>query len=117
MRGKKALIVGDDKQVSPTPVGIEDRKIIQLRTTFLTDLPFADQMDPGTSLYELGGMIFPGNAIILREHFRCVEPIIRFSSRFYDKSLNSLARSHCIRTPRSPAHRHLRPLWQKGAGD
>ena len=87
MRGKKALIVGDDKQVSPTPVGIEDRKIIQLRTTFLTDLPFADQMDPGTSLYELGGMIFPGNAIILREHFRCVEPIIRFSSRFYDKSL------------------------------
>ena len=45
MRGKKALIVGDDKQVSPTPVGIEDRKIIQLRTTFLTDLPFADQMD------------------------------------------------------------------------
>ena len=87
MRGKKALIVGDDKQVSPTPVGIEDRKIIQLRTTFLTDLPFADQMDPGTSLYELGGMVFPGKAIILREHFRCVEPIIRFSSRFYDKSL------------------------------
>ena len=32
-------------------------------------------------------MVFPGKAIILREHFRCVEPIIRFSSRFYDKSL------------------------------
>jgi very-short-patch-repair endonuclease len=87
MRGKKVLIVGDDKQVSPTVIGIEDRKIVQLRTTFLTGLPFADQMDPATSLYELGGMVFPGKAIMLREHFRCVEPIIRFSSRFYPTPL------------------------------
>ncbi len=87
LRGKKVLIVGDDKQVSPTVIGIEDRKIIQLRTTFLTGLPFADQMDPGTSLYELGSMVFPGKAIMLREHFRCVEPIIRFSSRFYPTPL------------------------------
>lgn len=50
LRGKKVLIVGDDKQVSPTLVGIEDRKIVQLRTTFLTGIPFADQMDPATSL-------------------------------------------------------------------
>lgn len=87
MRGKKVLIVGDDKQVSPTVIGIEDRKIVQLRTTFLTGLPFADQMEPATSLYELGGMVFPGKAIMLREHFRCVEPIIRFSSRFYPTPL------------------------------
>ena len=87
LRGKKVLIVGDDKQVSPTPIGIEDRKIVQLRTTFLTGLPFADHMDPATSLYELAGMIYPGRAIILREHFRCVEPIISFSSRFYPKPL------------------------------
>lgn len=87
MRGKKVLIVGDDKQVSPTVVGIEDRKIVQLRTTFLTGLPFADQMEPATSLYELGGMVFPGKAVMLREHFRCVEPIIRFSSRFYPTPL------------------------------
>ena len=33
LRGHKLLIVGDDKQVSPTPVGIEDRKITQLRST------------------------------------------------------------------------------------
>jgi very-short-patch-repair endonuclease len=81
------LIVGDDKQVSPTPVGVEDRKVLQLRTTFLTGIPFADQMDPATSLYELAGMVYPGRAIILREHFRCVEPIISFSSRFYPKPL------------------------------
>jgi hypothetical protein len=32
-------------------------------------------------------MVFPGKAIMLREHFRCVEPIIRFSSRFYPRPL------------------------------
>jgi very-short-patch-repair endonuclease len=87
LRGKKLLIVGDDKQVSPSHVGLEERKIIQLRTTYLGGLPFADQMEPLTSLYELGGMLFPGKTILLREHFRCVEPIIRFSSRFYDDKL------------------------------
>lgn len=87
LRGKKVLIVGDDKQVSPTPIGIEDRKIAQLRTTFLASIPFANQMDPATSLYELAAMIYPGRAIILREHFRCVEPIIGFSSRFYPRPL------------------------------
>jgi very-short-patch-repair endonuclease len=87
LRGEKVLIVGDDKQVSPTVIGIEDRKVLQLRTTFLSGIPFADQMDPATSLYELAGMVYPGRAIILREHFRCVEPIISFSSRFYPKPL------------------------------
>lgn len=87
MRGKKILIVGDDKQVSPLMVGIDDKKVVQLRTTYLTGLPFGDQMEPTTSLYDLGSMVFPGKAILLREHFRCVEPIIRFSSRFYDNAL------------------------------
>ncbi len=87
LRGKKVLIVGDDKQVSPSVVGIEDRKLTQLRTTFLAGSPFANHMDPATSLYELGGMVFPGKAVMLREHFRCVEPIIRFSSRFYPSPL------------------------------
>lgn len=87
LRGKKLLIVGDDKQVSPSHVGLDERTVIQLRTTFLSGLPFSDQMDPATSLYELGGMLFPGKAILLREHFRCVEPIIRFSSRFYQNLL------------------------------
>jgi very-short-patch-repair endonuclease/transcription elongation GreA/GreB family factor len=87
LRGMKVLIVGDDKQVSPSAIGIEDRKIVQLRMTFLTGLPFANHMDPATSLYELAGMIYLGRAIILREHFRCVEPIISFSSRFYPKPL------------------------------
>ncbi|MFC3692159.1 AAA domain-containing protein [Chenggangzhangella methanolivorans] len=87
LRGKKILIVGDDKQVSPTPIGLEERTVIQLRTTYLEGLPYADQLDPSTSLYELASIIFPGKAIMLKEHFRCIEPIIRFSSRFYHGAL------------------------------
>jgi very-short-patch-repair endonuclease/transcription elongation GreA/GreB family factor len=87
IRGKKILVVGDDKQVSPSTIGIEERQIIQLRTTFLQGNPYADQMDPGSSLYDLASIVFPGKAILLREHFRCVEPIIRFSSQFYPQPL------------------------------
>jgi hypothetical protein len=114
LRGKKVLIVGDDKQVSPSAIGIEDRKIVQLRTTFLTGLPFANHMDPATSLYELAGMIYPGRAIILREHFRCVEPIISFSSRFYPKPLISSSATDCIRASRPAIGRHLCAIRNKG---
>ncbi len=83
LRGKKILIVGDDKQVSPSDVGIEVAAVNRLRMTYLHGQPLANHMDPATSLYELGGMMYPGRVVVLREHFRCVEPIIRFSSRFY----------------------------------
>jgi very-short-patch-repair endonuclease len=83
LRGKKLLIVGDDRQVSPVSVGVEEAVVNRLRTTYLAGQPLAEQIDPATSLYELGGMMYPGKVIVLREHFRCVEPIIRFSSRFY----------------------------------
>lgn len=88
MRGKKVLIVGDDKQVSPSAVAVQDRVVVHLKHTYLADQPFGDQMEPTTSLYELGGMVYPGKVVILREHFRCVEPIIRFSAdNFYGGSL------------------------------
>ena len=83
LRGKKVLIVGDDKQVSPNAEFTEERIIRQLRHTFLDGLPHADLMLPGISLYDLGGAMFPGTKIMLREHFRCVEPIIEWSQQFY----------------------------------
>lgn len=82
-RGKKVLIVGDDRQVSPTPPFIENKKLFQLKHNYLKDHPFGDLMIPGISLYDLAGAVFPGSKIILNEHFRCVEPIIRFSFGFY----------------------------------
>ena len=87
LRGRKLLIVGDDKQVSPSDVGVDTTAVNRLRATYLRGQPLAEQMDPATSLYELGTMMYPGRVVVLREHFRCVEPIIRFSSRFYDGRL------------------------------
>ena len=86
MRGQKLLIVGDDRQVSPISVGMEERTVIQLRETFLRGMPIANYLDPATSMYDIASMMFPGTTIMLREHFRCVEPIIRFSSRLCYKN-------------------------------
>ena len=87
LRAKKVLVVGDDRQVSPSPVGLEERKLLQLRYSYLQDQPFADMLMPGTSLYDLSQAVFPGGRILLNEHFRCVEPIIRFSLQFYPEEI------------------------------
>ncbi|MGH8501469.1 MAG: AAA domain-containing protein [Gammaproteobacteria bacterium] len=87
LRGKKLLIVGDDKQVSPTAGFIEELKIRHLQRLYLRDQPYAALVLPGGSLYSLAQAMFPGTHIMLREHFRCVEPIIRFSFQFYDDDL------------------------------
>ena len=87
MRAKKLLIVGDDKQVSPTAAFLAEEKILQLKHNFLRDQPFAELFLPGVSVYDLANAVFPGQRIMLTEHFRCVEPIIRFSMQFYTEQL------------------------------
>lgn len=87
LRGRKLLVVGDDKQVSPVAIGIQNAVINRLRDVFVKGQPLADHFDPATSLYELAGMMYPGKVTVLREHFRCVEPIIRFSSRYYGNNI------------------------------
>lgn len=87
LRGKKILVVGDDKQVSPMAAFIENAKIDRLERTFLSNQPFKTLLLPGSSLYGLAKVMFPDKFVMLREHFRCVEPIIRFSSQFYTEDL------------------------------
>ena len=87
LRAKKVLVVGDNRQVSPSPIGLEERKLLQLRHSYLQEQPFADMLMPGTSLYDLAQAVFPGGRILLNEHFRCVEPIIRFSLQFYSEEI------------------------------
>ena len=87
LRGKKILVVGDDKQVSPTAAFIEDAKIERLARGFLMNQPFKTLLLPGASLYDLAKVMFPDKFVMLREHFRCVEPIIRFSMQFYPEPL------------------------------
>jgi len=83
LRGSKVLIVVDDKQVSPIAGFIEEQKLRALRLHYLDGQPFGSLMLPGNSLYELALACYPGRRIMLKEHFRCVEPIIRFSFQFY----------------------------------
>ena len=88
MRAKKALIVGDDKQVSPTSF-MSEESYLHLQARFLAGSPYRSALSPGASMYDLASAMFAGHNIRLREHFRCVEPIIRFSMRFYGQDQSS----------------------------
>lgn len=93
LRAKKVLIVGDDKQVSPEGVGLEEEKIRNLMARFLANQVdiYRPQMTPERSIYDLFKVVFAKSAVMLREHFRCVAPIIEYSKReFYNHELKPL---------------------------
>jgi very-short-patch-repair endonuclease len=85
VRGKKILVVGDDKQVSPDGGFIAAQRIQELRDRFLTNQPFREEMTPEKSLYDLGARVFAAHQVMLREHFRSVAPIIAYSNRAFYK--------------------------------
>jgi tetratricopeptide (TPR) repeat protein/very-short-patch-repair endonuclease len=87
LRGKKILVVGDDRQVSPTAPFVTQEKIGQLRHHYLGEAPFKSLLEPGESIYDLMRAVFPNERLMLKEHFRCVEPIIRFSMQFYPEKM------------------------------
>lgn len=85
LRGKKILVVGDDKQVSPDGGFIAAQRIQELRDRFLADQPFKEEMTPEKSLYDLAARVFAAHQVMLREHFRCVPSIIAYSNRVFYK--------------------------------
>lgn len=91
LRGKKVLVVGDHKQVSPSAVGTAEEKIKELVSRFLTNQPYGSEMTPDKSIYDLARVVFAGNSVMLKEHFRCVPAIIEFSNReFYQGDIRPL---------------------------
>lgn len=86
-RGKKLLIVGDEEQVSPSNVGIPSERINAMRAEHLHGLPNSKLIDENTSIFEIAMRMYPASHLVLREHFRCVAPIIQFSTRFYSNRL------------------------------
>jgi very-short-patch-repair endonuclease len=91
LRGRKILVVGDHRQVSPSGVGLEEQKIKDLFNRYLTEQPHASQMRPDRSIYDLARVVFAGNSVMLKEHFRCVPAIIEFSKReFYEHEIKPL---------------------------
>jgi len=85
LRGKRVLIVGDDKQVSPDAGFIAAQRIQELKNRFLPDQPYGTEMTPEKSLYDLAARVFAAQQVMLREHFRCVPPIIAYSNRVFYK--------------------------------
>lgn len=77
--GKRVLVVGDDKQISPEAVGVNRGQVQQLMRNYLFDFDHADSFDVESSLFDHGRIRF-SNRISLREHFRCMPEIIRFSN-------------------------------------
>lgn len=102
MRGKKLLVVGDHKQVSPSAIGVPEEKIKELSARFLQLQPHGALMTPERSIYDLARVVFAGSSVMLREHFRCVPAIIEFSNReFYKGDIKPLRLPH--------AHERLDP--------
>lgn len=87
--GRKVVVVGDDKQISPSAVGVQQDRIFQLIEEHLPDLPQRALLDVQASLYDVASRAFP-NVVLLREHFRCVPDIIGFSNRYYDGKIMPL---------------------------
>ncbi|MGC8731407.1 MAG: AAA domain-containing protein, partial [Halothiobacillaceae bacterium] len=76
---KRIIVVGDEKQNSPEAVGLLEDDIARLAREHLSQFRFRDEFRPDTSLFDHAERTF-GSHITLREHFRCVPEIIRFSN-------------------------------------
>lgn len=84
LRGEKVIVVGDDRQISPDPVGVEKSINHELIETYLSDIPQAGQFEISTSIYDTANRVVQ-QRIILKEHFRSVPEIIQFSNQYmYD---------------------------------
>jgi hypothetical protein len=69
LRGRKILVIGDDKQVGPPSLENGNAGTEGLGDAFLRALPRTIRpfMLPGSSLYDLAKVMFPGSQIHLRE--------------------------------------------------
>jgi very-short-patch-repair endonuclease len=77
----KMVVIGDDKQVSPTAVGVDQQQLRDLAGQYLADDPYrASWQDPQRSLFDEAKMRYSG-LLTLTEHRRCMPEIISFSNR------------------------------------
>ncbi len=87
--GRKAVVVGDDKQTSPAAVGVDRERVRALQDVHIPDVDHRQLLTLDESLYSIAERAFP-SVIMLREHFRCVPEIIEFSNRYYDGGIRPL---------------------------
>lgn len=101
--GKKIIVVGDDKQVTPSAVGTNDDVVEGFNRRLLEGVVKEPKLyDAKASLYGIiQSMAFP--ARMLREHFRCVPDIIGYC--------NQLSYDGKIRPLRDSSTTNLRPAF------
>jgi DNA polymerase III delta prime subunit len=77
----KIVVIGDDKQVSPSAVGVDQQQLRDLANQYLYDDRYkASWQDPLRSLFDEAKMRYGGTTTLV-EHRRCVPEIIGFSNR------------------------------------
>ncbi|MBR5901820.1 AAA family ATPase [bacterium] len=88
--GKKLVIVGDDKQVSPMAIGVNEDDIYRLEKQYIKNIiPNSNLYDGKSSIYDIACTTF--HPLMLKEHFRCVPDIIGFSNMLsYDYKIKPL---------------------------
>ena len=90
---KNMIIVGDDKQTSPSALsGAEGNDFESIKNKYLDYLGDNKiQIRSDNSLFTLSQMVAGSSNLVLKEHFRCVSEIIEFSKyNFYENSLKPL---------------------------
>jgi len=90
---KNMIIVGDDKQTSPSSLtGVDSSAFEAIKSKHLDFLGDARiQIRSDNSLFTLSKMVAGSSNLALKEHFRCVPEIIEFSKyHFYNNSLKPL---------------------------
>lgn len=75
-RGKRKLIVGDNKQISPTQM-INKDDAARIRANYFGELEH-NLIEYDTTLFDYANAKYP--VIQLREHFRCLPEIIEYSN-------------------------------------
>ncbi len=103
--GRQVVVVGDHEQVSPLAVGQNVDDAQRLIDEHLQGIPNHHLYDGQASIYDVAQRSF--DPVCLREHFRCVAPIIEFSNRLaYEGKIKPLRdASQVRRRPHTVAYR------------
>lgn len=108
-RAKRAVIIGDDKQLTHIS-GISERQDIHLLEKYALGDQFMGWSYASTSLFRLAASrCKPENIVVLRDHHRSHADIINYSNKFfYENTLRVATKYENLKTiPKEPAVRWL----------
>lgn len=108
-RAKRAVIIGDDKQLTHIS-GISERQDIHLLEKYTLDDQFMGWSYASTSLFRLAASrCKPENIVVLRDHHRSHADIINYSNKFfYENTLRVATKYENLKSiPKEPAVRWL----------